>query len=390
MTKQKIEQDPRPEVSHLPVVGWLFSRIVVLASVLMWRVGVDWRARRPLFTRATAHVSIVVVALTVIALAGVEPAGGAVGAGLLQPPDPPAEGEASLPQYLPWRSDPLPVLGRLALPHTTIPERPRLSVITYTVQSGDTVFGIAEQFGLTPHTIYWANSAVLQDNPHLLWPGMDLSILPVNGVYHVVSEGETVASVAEQYGVDPAVLRNEWNGLERGQPLQAGMRLVIPGGTREFMVWQLPQYSDLHGAAAAGSGVCAPPLTGLRGNGWFLWPTAGRRISGWIFHDPRNPPHAGLDIGLHTGDSIFAADNGAVVYAGWNDWGYGYLVVLDHGNGFQTYYGHLSAIWVTCGQSVYQGAAIGAGGSTGRSSGPHLHFEIRYEGIPQDPLYYLP
>ena len=168
------------------------------------------------------------------------------------------------------------------------------------------------------------------------------------------------------------------------------MSLVIPGGTRDFLVWQLPAFSDLHGAAAAGAGVCALPSYGLRGNGWLLWPTASRRISGWTFHDPRNPPLSGLDIGLATGDPIYAADNGVIAYAGWNDWGYGYLLVLDHGNGYHTYYGHLSAIWVVCGQSVSQGTALGAGGSTGRSSGPHLHFEVRYDGIPQDPVYYLP
>jgi LysM repeat protein len=282
------------------------------------------------------------------------------------------------------------VVRRLAQPHTTYPDRPRTSVITYTVQPGDTVFGIAQMFGLTPHTIYWANSDVLHDNPHLLWPGMVLNILPVNGVYHTVEAGETVASIAEKYNVDPEVIYNEWNDLEEGQPLEPGMKLVIPGGTREFLVWQLPKYSNLRGAAAAGAGVCALPSIGLRGYGWFVWPTDGRRISGWTFHDPRNPPHTGIDIGLRTGDPVYAADNGVVAYAGWNDWGYGYLIVLDHGNGFQTYYAHLSAIWVVCGQSVYQGTAIGAGGSTGRSSGPHLHFEIRYNGIPQDPLYYLP
>jgi murein DD-endopeptidase MepM/ murein hydrolase activator NlpD len=263
-------------------------------------------------------------------------------------------------------------------------------VITYTVQSGDTVFGIAEMFGLTGYTIYWANSDILQDNPHMLWPGMVLNILPVNGVYHTVSEGETINSIAEKYNVDINVILNEWNHLEQGQLLQAGTSLVIPGGTREFVVWQLPKYNGLHGSAASGVGVCEMPSVGLRGYGWFNWPTDSRRISGWTFHDPRNPPHCGIDIGLHTGDPVYAVDNGVVAYAGWNDYGYGYLIVIDHGNGFQTYYGHLSAIWVVCGQSVYQGTAIGAGGSTGRSSGPHLHFEARYDGVPQDPAAYLP
>lgn len=371
--------------------GWvfrLFSRFFVLTGTFLWRAGVDWQTRRPVLTRYTAHICVVLLAVSALALGRLEPPAQALGRPSL---------EADSPQPLlvlergrPWRPALAPVLTRLALPHTTIPERPRSSVITYTVQPGDTVFGIAEKFGLTPHTIYWANSEILHDNPHMLWPDMVLNILPVNGVYHTVSEGESVASIADKYNVDPEVLYNEWNDLEEDQPLQAGMHLVIPGGTREFLVWQLPRYSDLHGSAAVGSGVCALPPVGLRGNGWFTWPTAGRRISGWTFHDPRNPPHAGIDIGLRTGDPIYAADNGVVAYAGWNDWGYGYLIVLDHGTGYQTYYAHLSAIWVVCGQSVYQGAAIGAGGSTGRSSGPHLHFEIRYEGVPLDPFSRLP
>jgi len=388
MEKSVAEDRVPPARSDRPF--WA-GRALVWVSVLIWRARVDWQSSRPLFARVTAHASVIALVLVVVLLGGVQSAGKVLGAEathpLTSPPEPPA---SSSRQAVVWRPAPPPVLNRLAQPHTTIPERPRTSVITYTVQPGDTVFGIAQMFGLTPHTIYWANSDVLHDNPHMLWPGMVLNILPVNGVYHTVQEGETVASIAEKYNVDPDVLYNEWNHLEEGQPLEPGTKLVIPGGTREFLVWQLPKYSNLRGAAAVGSGVCALPSVGLRGNGWFVWPTDSRRISGWTFHDPRNPPHAGIDIGLRTGDPIYAADNGVVAYAGWNDWGYGYLIVLDHGNGFQTYYAHLSAIWVVCGQSVYQGTAIGAGGSTGRSTGPHLHFEIRYNGIPQDPLYYLP
>jgi LysM repeat protein len=368
----------------------------LLARLFAWANGslrlsrADWQARRPALVRATAHLSMVFLAVTVVVLGRIQPPTSALGSpssdgGFSQPP-PTATGR----QAQAWRAAPPLLLARMAVPHTTIPERPRTTVITYTVQSGDTVFGIAEMFGLTGYTIYWANSDVLQDNPHMLWPDMVLNILPVNGVYHTVAEGETIDSIAEKYNVDVGVILNEWNHLEEGQSLQAGTSLVIPGGTREFVVWQLPKYNSLQGSAASGVGVCQMPSVGLRGYGWFNWPTDSRRISGWVFHDPRNPPHCGIDIGLRTGDPLYATDNGVIAYAGWNDYGYGYLIVIDHGNGFQTYYGHLSAIWVVCGQSVYQGAAIGAGGSTGRSSGPHLHLEIRYEGVPQDPAAYLP
>ena len=393
MSTQRARQERDPRKPPPSPANKGLSRLLVWFSVLSWRTNVDWRTRRPLLIRATAHLSIVALALAVLVLGGIEPISQALEIAIAQPDNQVSEAESALslsPETGAWRPDTSPVLNRLALPHTTIPERPRSSVVTYTVRSGDTVFGIAERFGLTPHTIYWANSDALQDNPHMLWPDIVLNILPVNGVYHTVGGGETLASIASDYGVDQEVFFNEWNPIERRQPLQAGMNLVLPGGTRDFLVWQLPAFSDLYGAAAAGAGVCALPSYGLRGNGWLLWPTASRRISGWTFHDPRNPPHSGLDIGLVTGNPIYAADNGVIAYAGWNDWGYGYLLVLDHGNGYHTYYGHLSAIWVVCGQSVSQGTAIGAGGSTGRSSGPHLHFEVRYDGIPQDPAYYLP
>jgi murein DD-endopeptidase MepM/ murein hydrolase activator NlpD len=283
---------------------------------------------------------------------------------------------------------------RLALPYTLIPERPRSTVVTYTVQSGDTVFGIAEKFGLTPFTIYWANSETLEDNPHRLSVAMVLNVLPVDGVYHTVSAGETVGSLAEEYGVEAEALYNEWNDLQEGQALTAGMHLVIPGGAREFIAWQLPKTVASDGGAASNQGrpgMCVGSYSGLPGRGWFSWPTPGRRISGWTFRDPRNPAHGGLDIHLRTGDPVYAADGGVIIFAGW--WGgagYGNLIVVDHLNGWQTWYGHLSQVNVVCGQAVSAGNVIGLGGSTGWSTGPHLHFEVRLDGVPYNPQAYLP
>jgi len=376
----------------------LFLRFVSWCVIMVWRTCVDWRTKRPFLTRATAHLSIIALALTTIVLSGVGiPApratvSGSFGANVESSSGraTPMEPETAPPSSLPLSANrPLApdadVVARLPVPHTTFPERPRAEVITYTSASGDTVFGIAQMFGLTPETIYWANSDTLHDNPHLLTVGVVLNILPVDGIYHLVEQGDTIDSVAEKYSVEPEALYNEWNDLEEGDLLGVGQKLVIPGGSREFVIWQPPRYSPTR----RGSGACAGPFLGKVGYGWFNWPTAGHRISGWVFHDPRNPPHCGLDIGLRTGNPVYAADNGVVVYKGWGG-GYGNLIILDHGNGYQTYYGHLSEFWVECGASVSVGGAIGAGGSTGWSSGPHLHFEIRYEGVPQDPQAYLP
>ncbi|WP_376789398.1 peptidoglycan DD-metalloendopeptidase family protein [Thermoflexus sp.] len=273
--------------------------------------------------------------------------------------------------------------------HTEIPERPRRGIITYTVQAGDTLFGIAEKFKLRPETILWANYEVLQDDPHMLEIGQVLNIPPVDGVLHVVKEGETLEAIAKKYNVTPEAIRNaEWNGLQDGGEPQVGQVLVVPGGTRPFAGWTPPRqaYVVVAGGKRLPSGACpsvqVPPL----GTGSFVWPVNSHWRSGYDFA----PWHPGVDFAGRLGDPIYAADAGTVVYAGWSTVGYGNLIVLDHGNGYQTYYAHLSAIFVGCGQQVAKGATIGLVGSTGRSTGPHLHFEIRGPGGFVNPWQALP
>ncbi len=123
--------------------------------------------------------------------------------------------------------------------------------------------------------------------------------------------------------------------------------------------------------------------------GQFQWPTTRRRISGWTFHDPGNPGHIGLDIAAEMWDPLVAAAGGVVVFAEWGG-GYGNLVILEHPGGWRTYYAHFSEIVVEVGQEVMQGELLGGAGTTGYSTGPHLHFEIRYQGRPVDPQLYLP
>ncbi|WP_448590619.1 peptidoglycan DD-metalloendopeptidase family protein [Thermoflexus hugenholtzii] len=273
--------------------------------------------------------------------------------------------------------------------HTEIPERPRRGIITYTVQAGDTLFGIAEKFKLRPETILWANYDVLQDDPHMLEIGQVLNIPPVDGVLHVVKEGETLEAIAKKYNVTSEAIRNaEWNGLMEGGEPQVGQVLIVPGGTRPFAGWTPPRqaYVVVAGGKRLPSGACpsvqVPPL----GTGSFVWPVNSRWRSGYDF----TAYHPGVDFAGRLGDPVYAADAGTVVYAGWSTVGYGNLIVLDHGNGYQTYYAHLSAIFVGCGQQVAKGATIGLVGSTGRSTGPHLHFEIRGPGGFVNPWRALP
>jgi murein DD-endopeptidase MepM/ murein hydrolase activator NlpD len=135
-----------------------------------------------------------------------------------------------------------------------------------------------------------------------------------------------------------------------------------------------------------GPGACEGGYEGAYGTGTFVWPAANHFLSGNDYWSG----HLGIDIAGFTGDGIFAADSGVVVFAGWATGGYGYMVMIDHGNGYQTVYGHMSVVSVSCGQSVYQGGYIGAIGSTGNSTGSHLHFEVRYLGGFINPWYVLP
>jgi murein DD-endopeptidase MepM/ murein hydrolase activator NlpD len=121
----------------------------------------------------------------------------------------------------------------------------------------------------------------------------------------------------------------------------------------------------------------------------FQWPTTRRRISGWTYHDPDNPGHFGLDIAAEPWDPIVAVADGKVVFADWGG-GYGNLVILEHGNDWRSYYAHLTEIAVDVGQPVRQGETLGGAGTTGYSTGPHLHFELRYRDRPVDPHIYLP
>lgn len=290
-------------------------------------------------------------------------------------------------------------ISRLALIHTTIPSRPRTEIITYTVQTDDNIFAIADMFGLKPETILWGNLYILADNPELIYAGQVLNIMPTNGVYHRWSEGEGLNGVAHGYNVTPDVIVN-WtsNHLDPATlgdyahpNIEPGTMLFVPGGTRSYVTWSAPRISrDNPGVARIlGPGSCGTIVDGAVGTGSFIWPANNHWLSGYDYSPSTN--HFGIDIGGSLGDAIYAADNGVVVYAGWNDWGYGNVVVIDHDAGWQTLYAHMSVLNVGCGQSVNQGDVIGYFGSTGRSSGPHLHFEMLSETYGKvNPWNFLP
>jgi murein DD-endopeptidase MepM/ murein hydrolase activator NlpD len=288
-------------------------------------------------------------------------------------------------------------VSRRARLHTDVPSRSREEVIEYTVKTGDTLFDIATKFGLKPESVLWANQYVLADNPHSLRPGQVLNILPVDGAYHRWSAGDGLNGVARFFSVTPEVIINfPGNHLDAATigdwanpNIAPGTWLIIPGGQREFVSWSAPVIPlDNPGVAKVlGPGACETVTAGMAGAGVFVWPAENHFISGFDYDPGAN--HPGIDIDGDEGNPVYAADSGVVVYAGWNNWGYGNVVVINHGNGWQTLYAHLSSYFVSCGQGVSQGNTLGAIGSTGNATGSHLHFEMMYNGVKVNPHDYM-
>lgn len=282
-------------------------------------------------------------------------------------------------------------VSRQADLYTIIPTRPRQEVITYTVATGDSVFAIARGFGLEPESILWANYDLLNDNPDMLSPGMQLKIPPTNGVLYEWQEGDTLEGVAEKLEAKSEDIVN-WSGnkLDLSNPeIQASSLVMVPGGHREFRQWLVPTIP--RGAAGVssalyGSGVCPGGYEGAYGTGAFIWPASNHSLSGNDFWSG----HLAIDIAAGQGASIYAADSGVVVFSGPASGGYGNMIMIDHGNGYQTLYGHLSQVNAGCGRSVQKGQIIAIAGNTGKSTGPHLHFEVRYLGGFINPWFVLP
>ncbi len=284
--------------------------------------------------------------------------------------------------------------------HTNVPARSREDITNYTVVAGDTVSGIADKYGLQPQTIFAANYAVLQDDPESLKPGQTLKILPIDGVYWQWLGGIPFGQWAAYFKVKPEdIINYPPNHLDPatvGDPQNANIKtgtfLVIPGGAYQYHTpGQLPlgiTRSNPASAQVAGSGACPPISGGAVGTGTFVYPTDRHYLSGYDYSVKTN--HLAIDLAANLGDNIYAADGGVVVYAGSNSYGYGNMIMIDHGTGFQTLYAHLSQLFVSCGQNVTQGEVIGAAGATGHASGPHLHFEVRTASAVIDPWNVLP
>lgn len=246
-------------------------------------------------------------------------------------------------------------------------EKPRDQVIVYPVKAGETLASIAKDHGVSVDTIKWANDL----KKDTLSIGQELNIPPVTGVVHKVREGETIYSIAKKYKTEAQNIVNfPFNDFADPETfaLSVGQTLVVPDGV-------MPE--------AAPVIAKRPQILAGGGTGQLIWPTTGliTQYPSWY--------HMAIDIANSEAPGIMAADSGVVSLVQYLNWGYGQHIMIDHGNGIQTLYGHLQAIYVKVGDRVAKGQVIGRMGSTGRSTGTHLHFEVRNNGQLVSPLGYL-
>lgn len=264
--------------------------------------------------------------------------------------------------------------------HTHIPGRSSYEVAQYTVKRGDSLWSIAQQFDLEPETILWGNEK-LNGAAGILRIGDTLNILPVDGVLHTVQEGDTLETLREVHGTSvEEIFEFFGNNFDLTQPpqLAVGQQIIIPNGYSPIL------WSEAQAPGAATTGSTSGNLPNL-GTGYFAWPLAAP----YTLTQEYWGGHPAIDIDTYFRQPIFASDSGTVVFSGLDDTGYGNMVIIDHGNGYQTYYSHNEANLVSAGQVVVKGQQIAESGSTGNSTGEHLDFRLLYNGTFLNPLDYL-
>lgn len=249
----------------------------------------------------------------------------------------------------------------------------RDKIFDYTVKEGDTLSSIADKFGVSLETILWQNNLTKASK---IKPGQIIQILPVTGVAHKVQKGDTVYSIAKKYDTEPqSIVDFPFNTFSNDETFEiaVGQVIIVPDGVKPNEAPAAPRIRQ----TTPNAGVVVA-------SGMFAWPTNGTITQGYSWY------HKGIDIANRAAPDVLASDAGTVIVAGWPDnYGYGNRVIIDHGNGYKTLYAHLQKIYVVPGQTVARGNAIGKMGSTGRSTGTHLHFEIIKSGGHVSPLTVL-
>ncbi len=276
----------------------------------------------------------------------------------------------------------------------------------YRVEAGDTVSAIAAKFGISSDTILWANGLA---NPNSLSVGQTLMVLPVSGVAYQIKEGDSLSTISALYGV-PASAIAEYNNVASNEILQVGRTLLVPGArpapqptstpTPKPTATPLPTPTRVPPTPTpapppptaapappqqpAAPAPAAAPAPLPKGNGQLAWPVAGT-----ITQQFGEQGHTGVDIATAMGTPVRAAADGKVINLQQLQYGYGWYLVIDHGNGIKSLYAHLSGFNVKVGDTVKRGQQVGAVGTTGKATGPHLHFEVRVNDKLVNPLSYL-
>jgi len=275
--------------------------------------------------------------------------------------------------YLSNTSD---IIPKKEIATTTIPDiRKRTEPFVYRVEGGDTLSGIGEKFKVSVDALKYVNN--LTDYT-ILKVGQEITIPPVSGLIHTVKSGDTLNSIAAKYDVAPQAIA-DFNYVLDTSKLASGTELVIPGAKVPEPVLP-PVYAPPSISLPSTGGTATPSKS------FCVWPTTVRIVTqyyAWY--------HNGIDVATPWGRGmppLFACTGGRVVRAGWDPFGLGLHVRIDHGNGYETVYGHMSRIDVGYGQRVDRGQVIGLMGNTGRSTGPHVHFTVNFNGVSQNPMNY--
>lgn len=258
---------------------------------------------------------------------------------------------------------------------TIITRNTRTETIFYEAKPGESVTSVSRDFGLSPETVRYVNK--LASNS--LTKGQKIKIPPVDGIYVTVQKNDTLSSISKKYKIALADIR-KYNNIENDQPIFSGQEILVPGVVAPKPAGAKP--GSKPGSTIDTSGLAAR----LPGGGQFIWPT---ETPTHFISQGYKGGHRALDLNRLNGWGIYASAPG-VVHTKSTRYGYGNHIDISHGNGVTTRYAHLSQFKVKDGEYVQQGQLIGIMGSTGRSTGPHLHFEIRVKDVPQNPLNYLP
>ncbi|MEA2088395.1 MAG: peptidoglycan DD-metalloendopeptidase family protein [Patescibacteria group bacterium] len=252
----------------------------------------------------------------------------------------------------------------------------RTEIEYYIVQEGDSTYSIAKKYNITVNTIIWENGL---NRYGFIKPGQKLAILPTIGITYKVKKYDNIGKIAKKYNVSEKDIIKA-SEISDVSSLQIGQKLIIPGARKVAIV--SPKKSS-RSATYAPAPKTALAKTNIKSSTKLLWPASCRRISQYYHWR-----HHAVDIACKSGTAIYAAEDGIVQSSGWAT-GYGKRIIISHGNGMTTLYAHFSKLYVRAGQAVNRGDVIGAMGSTGWSTGSHLHFEVKIRGSKKNPLSYI-